>query len=106
DLLNHTISVLTRGANGALQVRTLAGSAGLIGAADGVGAAARFNRPLGVTVDSAHNLYIVDSLNNRVRRVSPLGEVVTLAGSIAGFADGAAGKLNQPAFLDIEPGGD
>lgn len=105
DQMNHTIRVLSRGADGSLQVATLAGAAGQTGTFDRWGAAARFNRPTGVTVDSAHNLYIVDSLNNRVRRISPLGEVITLAGSTAGFTDGQAGTLNRPSLLDIEAGG-
>jgi len=70
-------------------VTTLAGS-GAGGFADGTGAAAQFQAPLGVGVDAAGNVYVADAFNARVRLVSPLGVVTTLAGSgTIGFVDGA-----------------
>jgi sugar lactone lactonase YvrE len=69
-------------------VTTLAGSPGLSGSDDGVGAAARFSFPQGLTSDGAGNLYVGDSGNFTVRKiVIATGEVTTLAGSL-GFQDG------------------
>ena len=60
DSSNHTIrKVMPAGV-----VTTLAGLAGVYGSADGTGSVARFDRPYGVAVDSAGNLYAVDLGNN------------------------------------------
>src|SRR6185503_12614837 len=56
--------------------------------ADGTGGAARFNSPQGVAVDSAGNVYVAERINGRIRRVSPTGQVVTIAGT------GATGSVN------------
>ena len=50
------------------------------GYADGVGEAARFNHPTGITVDEKDNLYVVDA-SKIIRRITPDGTVSTLAGS-------------------------
>jgi DNA-binding beta-propeller fold protein YncE len=70
-------------------MEVLAGS-GSSGFADGAGAAAQFNCPVGVAVDGEGNKIIADNSNHRVRKLTPDGTVSTLAGSgSAGFADGA-----------------
>ena len=51
--------------------------------ADGVGAAAAFHEPNGVAVDAAGNVYVTDSLNHRIRKVTPNGLVSTLAAKTA-----------------------
>jgi len=64
-------------------VTTLAGSAGQVGNTDGKGAAARFNQPEGLAVDSKGNIYVADTYNNMIRKITPDGLVSTLAGTTA-----------------------
>ncbi|KQZ66562.1 MULTISPECIES: NHL repeat-containing protein [unclassified Lysobacter] len=71
------------------RVVSLAGSSE--GFRDGIGAAAAFNTPSGVALDAAGNLYIADTGNHAIRKLSPQGVVSTLAG------DGSAGYLDGPA---------
>jgi trimeric autotransporter adhesin len=88
-------------------ITTVAGT-GVAGAAGDAGPAtsAQLNFPIGVAVDSYGTLYIGDSRNNRVRRVSPTGTITTVAGTgTAGFSgDGGAGTaaaLNFPAGVAV-----
>jgi len=76
------------------EVSTFVGSEkGLV---DGVGSAAQFNNPHGIAIDAAGNLYVTDSFNNRIRKVTPKGEVSTIAGS--GPADSYGGR--QEGYAD------
>ena len=72
-------------------VTTLAGSAGETGSGDGMGSNARFNSPLGLTVDGNGTLYVADTCNSTIRKITPDGLVTTFAGSAGktGHADGA-----------------
>ena len=76
----------TESATQSVIVSTLAGST--LGAADGTGAEVQFFSPSGIAVDASGNLYVTDYWNHRVRKVTPAGEVTSLAGSVLGFADG------------------
>jgi streptogramin lyase len=81
-------------------ITTLAGQPGVTGTNDGAGSGARFNRPCGLAVDSGTNVYVADSGNNTIRKVTPQGVVTTLAGK-AGFAggvDGTNGTSSVPLF--------
>jgi sugar lactone lactonase YvrE len=105
DAMNHAIRKIT--ASGV--VTTLAGSAGNSGSADGTGAAARFNYPTGVAVDASGNVYVADTTNNLLRKISPAGVVTTLAGvaGVSGAQDGTgSGALfNQPGGLAVDGAG-
>jgi sugar lactone lactonase YvrE len=102
DAVNYTVRKVTP--EGA--VTTLAGLAGAFGSADGTGSAARFERPDGVTVDSAGNVYVADVDANTIRKVTPAGVVTTLAGSPgnAGSADGtnSAALFNGPFGVAVD----
>jgi sugar lactone lactonase YvrE len=75
---------------------TLAGSFGQEGSADGVGGAARFRNPTRLAADSAGNVYVTDTGNSTIRKISPAGSVTTLAGQVGacGTTDGG-GTLAQ-----------
>lgn len=86
DTTNDTIRKITPTG----VVATLAGQAGLTGAADGLGEAARFNAPQGVAVDSFGTVYVADTGNDLIRKITPAGVVTTLAGlaGVSGSTDG------------------
>lgn len=84
DLLNSCIRKITTDG----VVSTFAGS-GIIGFLDGPGTTARFNSPYGITVDATGNVYVADQSNHRIRKITPAGEVTTIAGSTMGYIDGA-----------------
>ena len=88
-------------------VTTLAGD-GTAGLRDGAAAQARFNGPIGVAADDKGNVYVADSYNDRIRRITPDGQVRTLAGGDApGFADGpgAAAAFDTPTALALDRDG-
>ena len=64
----------------ALSFLTLAGCDASPGFVDGPGSRARFKQPRGLAWDQSGNVYVADSGNHCIRRVSPDGDVVTVAG--------------------------
>src|SRR6185503_3909178 len=72
-------------------VTTLAGTAGVFGRTDGAGAAASFRGPSSLATDSTGNVYVTDTSNNTIRKITPAGAVTTLAGEagVTGSTDAA-----------------
>lgn len=103
DYNNHTIRKITP----AGVVTTLAGTAGIRGSSDGIGAAASFDYPNGITVDGAGNLYVTDLFT--LRKITPAGVVTTLAGTAgnSGSDDGidTAASFNAPTGVAADGSG-
>jgi uncharacterized protein (TIGR03437 family) len=78
--------------------------AGGVDAGDGLAAAAaQLSSPEGLAIDSAGNVYISDSADHRVRKVSPDGIISTVAGD--GYPGSGAGRLNFPYGLAVDGAG-
>jgi sugar lactone lactonase YvrE len=105
DCLNHVI----RKISAAGQVSTLAGLAGEAGSADGQGAAARFSSPSGLAMDSSGNIFVADTGNHTIRRITPGGVVTTFAGSAgqsgASSGTGTAARFAYPVALAFDKAG-
>ena len=95
-------------------VTTIAGSNPALGATpgfvDGAGLAARFAAPWGLVIDGTGNLIVVDTFNNAIRKVTPAGQVTTLAGggpAASAFLDatGLAARFMLPDSLSIDAAG-
>jgi hypothetical protein len=102
---DHTIRKVTSGGT----VTTLAGSSGQAGSTDGTGSGALFLYPYAVAVDASGNVYVADSGNNNIRRITPAGNVNTLAGNagLTGSANGTgtAALFNQPQGITVDGSG-
>jgi sugar lactone lactonase YvrE len=91
-------------------VSTLAGTAGAPGSSDGTGAGAKFKYPSGLATDSSGNIYVADTSNNAIRKITPSGVVTTLAGRADltfGAADGALAdaRFNAPRGIAVDSSG-
>jgi serine/threonine-protein kinase len=95
DTGNHCIRLISPTGAASLTVSTLAGGKEP-GYVDGPGAEARFNFPSGIAVDAEGNLYVADTANHRIRKITPEGVVTTLAGS--GEPSDADGPAGEAAF--------
>ncbi len=106
DTGNFTIRKITPAGT----VTTLAGSAGQAGSVEGTGAAARFDAPFGLAIDGAGDLFVADTRNEIIRKVTAAGVVTTVAGT-AGFAGAADGtgtdaRFREPTGLRAASNGD
>jgi hypothetical protein len=85
-------------------ITTIAGN-GISGYADGSGNTARFNGPSAIAVHSNGNIYVADTNNNRIRKITNTGIVSTIAGSGAkSFGDGTgiAASFNSPTGIAVD----
>jgi hypothetical protein len=102
DFGNNTIRKITPDG----VVSTFAGTAGQAGSLDGTGAAARFNGPEGVAVGPSGNIYVADTVNETIRKITPDGVVSTFAGTAgqAGSDDGngVAAKFHFPNGVAVD----
>jgi len=105
DTDNETIREITP----AGVVTTVAGQAGVRGSTDGTGSVARFNGASGIVVDGSGNLYVADTLNHALRKITSSGIVSTFAGAagVAGSVDGTgtAARFHGPQGLAIDGSG-
>ncbi|MGA2800900.1 MAG: C10 family peptidase [Verrucomicrobiota bacterium] len=109
DLYNHTIRKLALSGTNWV-VSTIAGLAGTFGSADGINSNARFNGPYGITVDNNTNVYVADTGNNTIRKLTPSGTnwvVSTIAGLAGspGSTDGSHSLFHYPMGIAIDSGG-
>lgn len=102
DRRSHTVRLIT--AEG--KVSTIAGipHPGLV---DGIGMEARFREPISVAVGSDGVVYVADSGNNAIRKITPDGKVTTLAGGVKGYRDGtgADAMFNWPTGIAVDSNG-
>jgi hypothetical protein len=105
DSQNNAIRKITT--NGV--VTTFAGQLGVAGSANDTGTNAQFNSPSGLAFDKNGNLFVSDTGNSTIRKITSAGVVSTFAGiaGSSGFADGAAGgaQFNSPLGIAIAPNG-
>jgi sugar lactone lactonase YvrE len=91
------------------QVSTFAGAGPTsCASADGTSTAAQFNHPSGIALDASDNLYVADTVSNKIRRITPQGVVTTVAGSgVSGSADGtgSSATFNTPTGIAIDANG-
>ena len=87
---------------------TFAGNPGL-GNVDASGSAASFNHPAAVASDSSGNVFVADTVDNTIRKITPAGVVTTFAGSpgIIGSADGtgSSASFNHPTGIAVDSNG-
>lgn len=103
-------SVLKVNSTGTIAVVAGNGHSGFAGDG-GAASAAQLNSPLGITIDVSGNLYVADSGNNRVRKITTTGNITTVAGSGATGTSGDGGLatlalLEKPTSVAVDSAGD
>jgi hypothetical protein len=102
DRDNHSIRKVEQDG----KVSTIAGT-GIGGLRDGLASQAQFHNPMGLTVDHLGNIYVADTLNHRIRKITSNGQVTTVAGSGSvgvgqgGFNDGLANQTRFDSPSDV-----
>jgi sugar lactone lactonase YvrE len=89
-----------------MMVNTIAGQL-TAGTNNGIGTNSQFRKPQGITIDSAGNLYVCDTSNNRIRKIGTNGAVETIAGSAVGTNDdiGTNARFRGPRNITIDSTG-
>jgi sugar lactone lactonase YvrE len=84
-------------------VTTLAGNDTIVQSDDGIGSAAHFRSPQGISIDRDGNLFVADCLDGLIRKISSAGEVTTLAGAkqVVGSADGLGGAARFNLIVSL-----
>jgi gliding motility-associated-like protein len=103
DRFGHAIRKIST--NG--DVTTLAGS-GIPGNSDGTGTSASFNEPWSLCVGIDGNIYVADTKNNIIRKITPQGVVSTFAGNGSfGISDGpgATASFGSPSGIEMDESG-
>jgi hypothetical protein len=100
DQINSTIRKLTPLGSNNWAVATIAGTNGVNGSADGTNNTSRFYWPSDLTVDASGNLFVADTFNNTIRKVSPVGTnyVTTTICGVAGVNNSVDGTNNTALF--------
>ena len=103
DYHNHRIRKVTSGG----VVTTFAGN-GSAATADGNGTSASFNNPQALAMDASGNLYVSEDTGNVIRKITPAGDVTTIAGSAGQAGDqtgtGANARFDRPYAMAINTG--
>ncbi|MCL2178699.1 MAG: NHL repeat-containing protein [Cystobacterineae bacterium] len=107
DWLKHHVRKLTFAGNAVASVSVFAGNGNESGNVDAKGTNARFKGPRDMVTDAKGNVYVADSQNFCIRKITPTGEVTTFAGGGYGYADGTGAEVrfNYPAGLTIDAKG-
>jgi len=88
------------------QISIIAGKSGVSGSADGLGIQASFCNPRGIAIDADDNIFVADTGNNTIRRITPSGRVTTVAGlaGTVGSLDGTGmyARFNYPASIAVD----
>ena len=104
DAANHRIRKSVNGI-----VTTLAGTGSTTPFADGPGTSATFSSPQGIAVDASGNVYVADTGNHLIRKITPAGDVDTLAGNgFPGALDNSvpkAARFNEPRGIAVDSSG-
>ncbi len=102
DLLNNRIRKITAAGD----VTSFAGN-GAAASVDGNLGSAGFNAPIGIATDNFENKYVADNGSSKIRKINTAGMVSTLAGTTAGYQDGAASQaaFNLPVGLTTDSHG-
>jgi uncharacterized protein (TIGR03437 family) len=108
DTQNSRVRVVT--ADGSINTFAGTGNGGYSGDG-GQAVSAQLNQPYGLTFDASGSLYIADFNNSRVRKVTPDGNIATVAGNGGTFFNGDGGQaassaLNRPQSVAVDSAGD
>jgi NHL repeat len=112
DTDNHAIRTLTHAGTNWV-VKTLAGWLGLPGVTDGTNRTASFTSPGGIALDASRNIYVADTQNHTIRKITQIGTnwvTTTIAGlaRTPGADDGAnsAARFHAPSSIAVDVNGD